>query len=425
MTENQYTLPPLIPFKTDRRTLINNMAALVSGSMAAQVMTALAALLIARQLGSILYGQYASSMLFATFCSLLFNLGLDLWLLREGGLKPEKIAQSAGGVLAIKFLLGLVWLAVMYLVAPLVESRTFVVDLVRLGALNIWLYSLFISALTSFKAILQNKINASIEAGASALRLIGTIVLVLAGVRQVTSYIYLQTGVYLIGLILTLAIVRLRLGLQFQKHTIQSALNQCLPYAASEFLALSFVRMDALLVALLLSPQEVSIYSLAESILIMTFLVPNAVMSVIIPALSRLFADQPVQAWRLTKRSMILLFGSGLLLFLGLFFGAPALIWLLGTTYQRIVPVLRALSIIIWLRSLTVGFSSILVSTNQQSLRPWVQGIAVLFNLVMNVLIAPKAGIMGVAGVFIATEILLLGGYAGLTIRYRRKSINV
>jgi O-antigen/teichoic acid export membrane protein len=395
------------------------MAALGSGSTVAQVMTALAVLLTARQLGPIQYGQYASSLLLATFCSLLFNLGLDLWLLREGGLQPDQIAQSASSVLIAKFLLGLAWLVARYLLAPLVQSTTLVVELVRLGAINTWLYSLFMTALTSFKAVLQNRINATIEAAMSATRLLGTIALVVSGIKQITHYIYLQTFVYLAGLVLALALIRLRLGFQPHWKTIQNALRRCLPYAASEFLAWSFMRMDALLVALLLTPQAVSIYSLAESILGMAFLVPNTVMSVTIPALSRLFTSQVDQAWQMSRRSLKLLFGSGLLLCLGLFVGAPVLGWLLGPGYQGIIPVLRGLSIIIWLHSITAGYAAILVATDQQSRRTVVQGVAVMFNLVMNLWIAPRAGLIGVTGVFIATEIILLAGYAWLAIPRR------
>lgn len=383
-------------------------------------MTALAVLLTARQLGSTTYGQYASSMLFATFCSLLFNLGLDLWLLREGGLKPGQIGQSAGSVLAIKTTLGLFWLVAMYFLAPLVQSRTLVIELVRLGAINIWLYSLFMTALTSFKAVLQNRINASIEAVSSAARLIGTVFFVWAGVSQVTNYVYLQTLVYSIGLILTLTIVRTRLGLYPQQQTIRTALKQCPPYAASETLAWSFARMDALLVAFLLTAQDVSIYSLAEGILAMSFLVPNAVMFVTIPALSRLFDHEPEQAWQLSKRSLGLLFITGLLLFLGMYIAAPILVWLLGPSYQQIVAVLRGMSVIIWLHSITAGFSAILVAKDQQRSRAIVQAIAISFNLLVNVWVAPRAGLMGVTGVFIATEIILLVGYAWLAIRTRR-----
>jgi len=93
----------------DRRTLITNILLLFSGSAVSQGLTALVLLLTARQIGPEQYGQYASSIVLTTFCSIFFNFGLDTWLLREGSSRPSQIGVLAGSVLGIKIGFGGVW----------------------------------------------------------------------------------------------------------------------------------------------------------------------------------------------------------------------------------------------------------------------------------------------------------------------------
>ena len=73
------------PTKITRHTIISNIATLFTGSAIAQGLTAITFILTARILGPEQYGQYTASMTLAIFCSIVFSLGLNLWLLQEGG----------------------------------------------------------------------------------------------------------------------------------------------------------------------------------------------------------------------------------------------------------------------------------------------------------------------------------------------------
>jgi len=75
--------------RLNRRNVVNNIAALLSGSAIAQGMTMLAIMLTARQLGAVKYGEYVSAYTLASATAIVFNLGLDIWLLREGGRRRE------------------------------------------------------------------------------------------------------------------------------------------------------------------------------------------------------------------------------------------------------------------------------------------------------------------------------------------------
>ena len=126
-----------------RKNIIQNVAVLFSGSMMAQGMTAVVLLLTARQLGSTGYGQYASCYILVSFTSIIFSLGLDLWLLRNAGRKPEELARLTGSILAIKGCIGGIWLALFIGLANVLSPSHFPVELLRTSALSVLIDGLF------------------------------------------------------------------------------------------------------------------------------------------------------------------------------------------------------------------------------------------------------------------------------------------
>jgi O-antigen/teichoic acid export membrane protein len=55
--------------------------------------------------------------------------------------------------------------------------------------------------------------------------------------------------------------------------------------------------------------------------------------------------------------------------------------------------------------------AAIMVATNQQVKRTFIQVIAAVTNIVLNLLVVFRFGINGVAFVYVITEIILLVGY--------------
>jgi O-antigen/teichoic acid export membrane protein len=115
-----------IPFELNRAKIVGNITTLLSGSVVAQGMTAFALLLTARQLMVDGYGQYAACITITSMLSIFFSLGLDVWLLREGGRDPSRIAEIAGSVLSIKASLGLIWILGLWFLVPLFNNITLV-----------------------------------------------------------------------------------------------------------------------------------------------------------------------------------------------------------------------------------------------------------------------------------------------------------
>lgn len=411
-----------LQFQINRRTIVANIATLFSGSAIAQFVNAITFILIARQLGPDSYGQYTGSIVFATFCSIVFSLGLNLWLLQEGGRNPNRIGELTGSILTIRVAIGVLWLLVMFFIADIIDSSTFSAEYIRLASVVIWINSLFTSILTGFKSILKNVVSSVLDI-AAGVGLFGiTLTLVAIGVDEVSRFLQARAIIYLISLLAGIVLARRILQLKASKRTIKVALKESPPFASSEFLSWTYMRADVLVIAFALDELAVGLYAPAEGIINALYLVPLAINFVSIPVLSNLFSTDVKQAWQTAKRLLAVLSLAGIAMFVGLFIGSKYLVMLLGTEYTGSLEVLRIMSIILFFHSISFGAASILVATQQQTNRTIVQVIVVIINIGLNFLVVKQYGITGVAWVYVISEFVLFLGYSYLVLRYRSKT---
>jgi hypothetical protein len=81
-----------------RKQVLANFVTLLSGMGLARVMTAIALILVARQVGRESYGQYIACFSLAKLTSVVFSWGLDGWLLWRGGAAERRARAVQSGV---------------------------------------------------------------------------------------------------------------------------------------------------------------------------------------------------------------------------------------------------------------------------------------------------------------------------------------
>jgi O-antigen/teichoic acid export membrane protein len=405
------TLDQQSPSSYHIKKIITNILAHTSGSTISYGITAIALILIARQLGPSQYGQYSSSFLWSNIAAILFNLGLDMWLLREGGKRPEDIGVLSGSILAIKIILGFFWVLLMVSIAPLIRASAFPTTILRLSAVAVWLNSIFLTTLVPFRSLLKNKISSLLDSLTSIAWFLMVLALLWLDETRIdqyaTAFVFytlLKTGVGLL-------IFKRSIKPSIKFSIIRSAIREIPPYAASDFLALAFMRLDLIMVAMILGDTAAGFYAPAAGILHALFIFPSAIHIVIVPILSHLFVSNRDMAWKYSKHTVQALGGLGIFLFCITWFGSQYLTLFLGSIYQTSGELLKWLATVILLHSITYGLASILVATNQQTKRSIVQAIAVSINILSNLVLAPRIGLVGVVVAYMISEIVLLLGY--------------
>jgi len=404
-----------------RQVILKNITALFSNSAISQGITALTLLLTARQLGAPVFGQYAATMALAGILSVGFSLGLDIWLLREGGRVPTQLAESIGSVTLIKFCAGLIWLGIIVLISYTLLRSIFPPLLMVLSAIAIWLDSILMTSLTAFKASLQNIYTLIIESISDLFWLMGTLFLIFRNVDHAETFVLMRIIILLISVLVSIIWVNNLLGFQYSFDTLKRSIRSSPPYAVSEFLALSSMRIDVIIVTIALGTYYVGLYSPAVSIVNAFFLIPASIYMVMLPVISNQFTFDINRAWQTVSRFNIILLLVGIVSAIGLFFGSWFLTPILGESYEQTSEILRIISFILVFKSLSYGMAAILIAIGHQGQRTVVQAIAVLLNIVLNLLVIDTLGINGVAIVYLITELILILGYFGLVQYYKRR----
>jgi O-antigen/teichoic acid export membrane protein len=413
---------PAVPKNTtahlSRREILRHITVVFSGSAVAQGVTALALLAIARRLGAAHYGQYAACYTLASFASIIYHLGLDSWLLREGGRTPEQLGKLAGSVIAIRGFGGALWMIGMVILALVLNAggeifrQRLPAGVLILSALVVWLDCLLAATLATFRAAFRNQIGSPIEAGVDTAWLVTTILMIASGEQRAGAYLASRAVVLLIGLAISIKLLWNIVHLQPDRSTAWQILRESPPFASADFLAWSLARLDVLIVTFTLGELAVGVYSPAVSLVSALFLVPYAVYGVMVPVLSRLYPQKPQQFRLSTLRMLFLLSAIGLGLAGLTSLGTPLVVALLGKSFGETLVILRILSILLIFKCPNMGVAAVIVVTGKQAKRVGVQVVAVMFNLALNLAVVYRFGIRGVAVVYVLTEILLMAGYS-------------
>jgi O-antigen/teichoic acid export membrane protein len=404
------------------RKVIGNVIALFSGTAAAQAMTALAMFLTARRLGAAAYGQYAACFALAGLSAVIFNLGLDTWLLREGGQGRISLGRLVGSSLTLKMLAGGPWLAVIVILAPKLNPSSFVPKLVLISAAAMWLDGVFLTGLSAFKASLRNQVTSVLTTASRSGLLAATAMLIAAGHRDVTTYALARLMVMGLSAVIALVLLCGTEKLRVDPVVMKRAGRETLPYALSDALTAVYMQADVTIIATKVGEQAAGLYSPASSLVNALFLVPGAVYGVMVPVLSRLIGNNNARVQQAIRYTIIALVALGAALWIGLALLARPIIRLtLGGGFAQSGDVLEILSAILFFKSCSFAMATILVAVGWQSRRAIAQAVAAVANVVLNLLIVQRWGITGVAWVYVFTEVTLLIGYTALVAWWRRE----
>ncbi|MGB9898393.1 oligosaccharide flippase family protein [Thermanaerothrix sp.] len=398
-----------------KRALVCNFLNLLGGSLTAQGISLAVLLLTARHLGAERYGQYAASITITGSTAVLFNLGLDIWLLRNGAISSASLPTLARSVFTIKSAFGGIWFLLICTLLQFLNRERFPAGLVELSAVFVWLNGLFSTVLTLYKLSLRNGFTFFLQSLYVLTWLAATLIVILR--KEQNPWVYMQARVFAIFIaVVSGYIILLKIGLLFPQMihppvAIHKTLKETIPYAWSEALAWILMRADTLIIALMLGDGETGIFSTAENVVNALFFIPAAAYDVFVPVLSLFLKNDLARARFLIKYGVFLFLLIGFLLTLLVLICASPLTSLLGANFQEVQKLLLILSPVPFLHSLVFGMAVFLVASGKQKQRTLIQALVAMLNVVTNALVAKPFGIKGVGIVYVFTELALLLGY--------------
>lgn len=391
----------------------------LTGLAAAQGLTALAMIVLARSVSPAIYGQYLAAFGLVSILAVLPAFGFESWLLTGGAADAQRVAHLWRGAFRARIALLAPWFILVAALAALLPAATFpplVLWFSALSAAGDGFTALTYAALRNVNAHRQVTLYQSVSA---AILLMIALLLPLGEMRIV--WFAAARAVFSSGVALAL-IVRTRCLLpQAAAAPLREVVRQAQPFFLGEAAVSVYMRADLLIVSAFLGAVGSGVYGPALNLANMSFLAPNALYLLVVPQLSHRHRSALPAYRRLGGRQLAAQVLTGAVMSILMWLLAPLLVtFILGPTYAASVSVLRVLSIILFVKAVSFGLAALLTSSGNQKQRTAVQVVAAALNLAANLAVVPRWGVMGAATVYVISELLLCAGYAVATWRTHR-----
>ena len=366
---------------------------------------------LARVLGAEDLGRYVFALSYVTIFSIILDFGLSNLVTREVA-KDQSISQKIySNVLGFKTLSFIIAAALAILVLHLLNYPLPVRQLVYLALFLMIIESLVLSSY----AVLRGHHNLRFESIGTILVQLLIAVLgigVLQFTRQVIWLIVVMVLANLLHLVYVWLLLKLRLRIKiridFDRQFIIPLLKVALPFALAAGFTKIYSAFDQVLLSKLAGSQALGFYAVAYKLTFALQFVPLALVAALYPAMSTYYiSDRQMLGKTLTKAVYFLL-----LLTIPLSGGVVVLArdFISSLYTDSFLPAVLPLQILILsLTFLFINFplGSLLNATDRQSLNTLNIGLALVVNIVLNIILTPRYGAVGAALSSLSSTIFL------------------
>jgi O-antigen/teichoic acid export membrane protein len=369
--------------------------------------------LIARNVEVEDFGKFTFSITFTTLFLYVVNFGIDRLIILEVSRDRNIINRYFGNVMTAKLLISLASVALICLIVNIMGYPADTRYLVYVFTIAMIMTSFAGVPNSVFKGIQRLEYEFYVACINNIFLLTFTITVLWLGHGVfVVAFVFLSSR--FIGFLFSLYIYGLRVGkinfycdLKFCNEMFKKAL----PFALLSCLTAILFDIDTVLISYLKGDKFVAYYQPAMKIIVSLTVIPYILDSSFFPLLSKLHLEKcSFQA--LGNRLITILFYIGSPLMIGtLVLADKIILFIYGQNYLPSIIVLRVLSIVLLLRFLMVGYEIVLIAIGKQRVILKILFCATSMNILMNIIIIPKFGIIGSAISAAVTHILIVISY--------------
>ncbi len=408
-------------------SVTQNASFLTGASILQKIISFVYFTLVARFLGVEQTGAYFFAITFTTIFSVLADVGFGPVLTREIARTPGREQELVPTVLSTKVVLSILTYGFVVLMAHVLNYSVQIQHLVYVSGITMVfdnLQTVFFSILRAHKNLFYEALGVIVAQGLTLL--IGTIALFNGWPLFWLVLAYtIPSGC---NLILAALVVKRKFSLAFFTGVSRPVLKMLFllawPFALASFIGRLYSYTDTVLISKLLSPHDLGWWGLGNKIVTAFQFIPIALTASIYPAMS---------SWFMTDRSKVveLFEKSWRYLFIVLFpvvFGIgvlahPIITLIYGADFLPAAPVLQILLASVWFGFLSLVTGATLNATGNQVTQTILLAISLGCNIILNIILIPRFGIIGAAGVEVVTNGLLC--VTGLLMVRRKVSIRV
>jgi O-antigen/teichoic acid export membrane protein len=395
---------------TRLRHIIKNTVISIAGQVVSLIGTILLTFAYGHFLGAFAFGELYFATTFVFLIGIPVDAGFNNQIIRDVAQKPDNASRLFTNVLLIR--LG-IWL-IMYIAILLISSllgysleMRLLIAICGFDLLFNTIVKTFVSMQYAFERTIFPVIGNLLEKGLTTL--LG-IFLLRSGAGVQVMAVVIVIGSLVNGIWQAIWYLRI-VGTSFviDPKLIGEILRTNIPFLFSGLLIVGYTSIDTVLLSLMLNSTVVGLYGAAARLTdAMTFL-PNVVIAVVMyPIFSKLANTSDSDLKLVLEKSMNFMIFCGMPITILLIVAAPNIIgFLYGGGFTGAVPTLQASAPYVIFLYINFAFVTVVLSKKQDRVILITTGVALAFNLGLNLILIPLFQQIGSALVTSLTELLL------------------
>lgn len=392
------------------RRIINNTIISLLGQALSMVSALLLSFAYGHYLGAFAFGELYFAITFVTLIGTPIESGYSNQTIRDIAQKPDIASRYFSNVLLIKLGTWLIMYAAILLISWPLGYTSEVRILIAICGIDLLCNALataFASLHYAFERTIFPAVGNVLEKGLTAL--VGILLLRSGAGVQVMAVVLV--GSSLVNAIWQ-AIWYFRLvetSFVIDPKLIGEIVRTNTPFLLAGLLGIGYTSIDTVLLSLMANSTVVGFYGAAARITDMTGFLPNIVMmNIMYPVFSKLSLASDDELKLVLEKSMNMMFFCSLPITTILIVAAPNIIgFLYGGGFTQAVPALQALAPYVVFLYVDYALFVIVLSKKQDRILPIMSGVALAFNLGLNLILIPLLQQLGSAIVTSLTELLL------------------
>lgn len=419
------------------RKIASNTVWQVAGKVVVAALGIISIKFITNYLSRTEYGEYTTIYDYTALFAIIADFGLFTIALREMAHDEKSIEKIIGNVLSIRTTLAVFALGLGALAAYLIPAYSG--SNIPFGVIIVSIATIITLAAGTISSVLQLHLKmhwASIALSAGKFITVGYIIAVILYIfpndphrgfnHLLLAWIVGGIVTILITYIATAKFVKIapRFDFQFWKEVLIKAL----PYGAALVLGTIYFRMGTIVLSFFKMKDAVGFWGVPMRFLEILQIIPHYFMNSVLPILTLTIKTDFGRSSRIIKYSLCAMAAMGLPIFVGGFIVAYPLTaavsspqFLTHYSGAELIlgsdVVLKILLAALIFTSLHVVLTYALVAMGKQIELLWINAVAVIINIVLNLILAPRFGAVGAAVVAAITEMIM---FILLAIRLRR-----
>ncbi len=395
----------------ESNSLAKNTLIYTGASVIQKILTFIAFWLLSTSVDRDALGTYTFAFAFVSFFSFLNDLGLVTVLTREASRhNREKQEEHFNAVLSLKIPLTLL-MSVVTLVALFLAHRTLRVDILVLMALFILALDGFTQ---SFYGIIRANQNFKYESiGLTIFQVINIVLtlLVLVFTKEVAWIIstIIASGIFNFFYAYWVVKYKMKIAIKFlwKPSVIRHLLSLTPAFTAALIISKLYNNTDSLILGFLRGVGEVGLYSIpAKASTALQALIPMAFVITLFPAFSYYFDNSREKLKKIFEKSIGYLLMTAMPTALGLYILIPKILAFIWPSYLEAARPFEIMTMALPFAFLSFPTGYFLNACNQPGKTTLNRGIGLAINIIMNIILIPRYGVLGAAISFAATNVI-------------------